>query len=313
MSRQLLGAGATIFTFLSMHSLAAADCDLGLKLQDYEPNSVVVRKDDIDDTHLNFTLSQMYPIAHDGCIPSQSRQGDWWFVPYFSFTGEFAFYLFGDRNSSPVIGRRFNPKLFFRNWIGDGRQAHLDIGLTHESNGQSVNSEELYLQRVAEEVAHGQPAASANDYISRGWDFLDLTYKHQWEIINRDVSVYLNLNYYLDQGPLQGESEEVWAWETDNGEGKSRSEVDGISLLLKSSSIRLSEKFGMKVAFKYTTGYDNPFRHDSYRMEITTRLFDLPPFIIWASKGYNSSLTNYYRDVATMGVGFEFRNFLSDL
>lgn len=292
---------------------SAPPCGIGLKLQDYEPNSVVVRKDDIDDTHLNFTLSQMYPIGHDGCVKVESEQGNWPLVPYFAFTGEFAFYLFGDRNSAPVIGRRFKPKIFFRNWLGDGRHGYVDLGLTHESNGQSVNSETLYRSRINDLVALGEKEASANDYISRGWDFVDLTAKQQWFLGEGDISVYLNLNYYLDEGPLQGTPEEVWPWELDGGEGKQRSQVDGISLLLKGSSIRVHKNFGFKAALKYTTGYDNPFDYSTYRLEFTTKVFNLPPLLIWVSQGYNSSLTNYYRDVTTVGVGFEFRNFLSDI
>jgi len=292
---------------------AQPGCEAGLKLQDYEPNSVVVRNDAIDETHLNFTLSQMYPIAHDGCIPEESRQGHWPVAPYFAFTGEFAFYLFDNRNSAPVIGRRFKPKLFFRNWLGDGKQAHVDFGLTHESNGQSVNSERLYQQRLEEIKEQGDRDEYVNDYISRGWDFLDVTYKQRWQLDGRNISVYLNMNYYLENGPLQGEPEEYWPWEHDEGAGKSRKQVDGLSLLLKSSSIRVNDRFGAKVALKFNTGYDDPFRYNSYRLEFTTKFYELPPLLIWYSNGYNSSLSNYYRDVETFGIGFEFRNFLSDL
>lgn len=292
---------------------AQPGCEAGLKLQDYEPNSVVIRRDAIDETHLNFTLSQMYPIAHDGCIPEQSEQGRWPLVPYFAFTGEFAFYLFDNRNSAPVIGRRFKPKLFFRNWLGDGRQAHIDIGLTHESNGQSINSENLYQRRIEEIEELGERQGFANDYISRGWDSIDINYKQRWQLDGRNVSVYFNVNYYLEQGPLQGEPEEYWPWENDDGEGKARKTVDGLSLLLKSSSIRVNDRFGAKIALKYTTGYDDPFRYNTYRLELTTKFYDFPPVLIWYSNGYNSSLSNYYRDVETFGIGFEFRNFLSDL
>ena len=49
---------------ISFSSVATDDpgCDAKIKLQDYGPNTVSVRKDDYDAPNIDFTLSQMIPV-----------------------------------------------------------------------------------------------------------------------------------------------------------------------------------------------------------------------------------------------------------
>jgi len=75
-------------------------CEVNIKLQDYEANTVGIVKDDNDEQNIDFKLSQMVPIFHDGCNGVLQPDG-WFFRPYFAFTGRFGFYALGGRDSKP--------------------------------------------------------------------------------------------------------------------------------------------------------------------------------------------------------------------
>ena len=291
------------------HSEPSKECTSGLKLQDYEPNTIVFRKDDNDERNIDIKLSQMYPLFHNGCEYSDLSDLSWPFKPYFALTAQFGFYALGERESSPVIGKRFNPKLFFRHFLGDeGEHGYIDIGIAHESNGQSIQDETSFLAKQREYIDRGERAEFANDHISRGWDYLDLTLKLINEKSNYKTSqVYLMLKYFLEDGPFQGEPEEVYSWETDDP--KSRSEVDGISLMWKSTKITDIFNSELKFSFLYTTGYENIIKNNTFKIEATFKHQKAPPIFVWYSDGYNADLTDYHKKVARYGIGFELVNF----
>jgi outer membrane phospholipase A len=308
----IFSSGVITLISLSCHASSGTDpasCNK-IRLRDYEPNIVAFRRDEHDEEHIDFTLSQMVPIFHDGCRGDSSEQSNWYFRPYFSFTGEFGFYALGNRDSRPVIGKRFNPKFFARHWYGS-IGSYVDVGYAHESNGQSINTEDAYLQKIAELEAKGERREFADDYLSRGWDYINVIVKHDKE--NDDYfasSVYLQLKYFLEDSPLQGEPEEFYSWETN--EGKKRRTVDGVSVMVKSSTINTFKKTGLKLALTYTTGYEDTFENNTVKLEATYRYKEWPPILLWVSEGYNSNLTDYYKKITTVGVGFELRNFLND-
>lgn len=299
---------------ISFPSVASNDpgCDAKIKLQDYGPNTVSFRKDDHDAPNIDFTLSQMIPVFHDGCKGDRSEQ-KWIIRPYFSFTGRFGFYAIEGRDSRPVIGKQFNPKFFVRHWMGErGQSGYIDIGYAHESNGQSINNEQAYLLKRDEFIQKNERASFANDYLSRGWDYANIIFKRELSDDPFYISdVYVELKYFLEDGWLQGEPEEFYTWETSNGKG--RDEVDGIDILLKFSTINDFKDNGIKLAMLYTTGYKDTFDNNTVKVEATYKIENWPPIQIWASSGYNSDLTDYYRYVNSFGIGFELRNFLKDL
>lgn len=286
-------------------------CNAGLKLQDYEPNTVALRNDSNDDENIDFKISQMFPVLHNGCSGELSSKPDWYAHPFISFTGEFGFYALGNRDSSPVIGKRFNPKIFLRKWIQDG-DGYFDLGYAHESNGQSINTESAYLQKRQEVLARGERVEFANDYLSRGWDYIDFISKTRVadDIVFKKNHIYVNLKYYLSDGVFQGAPEEFYTWETNNG--KARKEVDGITVMFKTSNITKNKKSGVKALLKYTTGYESTFDYNTVRLELTYKIKDFPPIIVWGAKGYNTDLADYYKDLTTFGIGLELRNFLDD-
>ena len=293
--------------------LAAGERRRSAGLTSYEPNRIGWRFDDDDvaEGYLDATVSLKYPFLHDGYFSNKKFDGGL----YFAFTGRFSQYI-ESRDSSPVISKRFNPKLFWRYWLGDDSR-YIDLGLAHESNGQNINSEAAYLRAREDFILEGQNPDFARDYISRGWDYLSFDWKHAFEFSHGNLDTYLNLKYFLDDGPFQGEPEEYNDWE---GYGvQRRKEYDGVGLLAKYEFGRsfclggeaardadgwVPDVCLKKVAWEYTTGYDGLFDNDTNRLEFTVDLWSFP-VMFWGQTGYNSDLVDYYREVDSWGITLE--------
>ena len=311
--------GVIVFLFLFSANAIAQKIDKeDILLRSYESNTLGYTIDDNDVAYLDFKLSLKYPILH-GVI-------DWANVyvkvlpkPYFAFTGRFGQYL-GTRDSSPVIGKRFNPKLFFRYtyWESDS----VDFAFAHESNGQKINTESVFRDFQNDQVDQGEKASFANDYISRGWDYLQVVFENRYhQKSTHQFTSYVDLKYFLNNSLLQGKPEEYNSWESSLA-GKSRSQVDGIAILLK---YKLNKRFnipslfnepiplnGIKFALMMTTGYKDIFTYNTYRVEATPIFWDLP-IMLWLSTGYNSDLVDYYKDVTSFGIAFELETFIEDV
>jgi hypothetical protein len=124
---------------------------------------------------------------------------------YAAFTGRFGQYI-GTRDSSPVVGKRFNPKLFYRLWTDRDHEEYLDFTfLGHESNGQSIDSPAEYQAAL---ISAEKPEV-VDDQISRGWDYLELFWKKVLKQVKdqRTLSSYVSLKHFLPDGPMQ-EAEE---------------------------------------------------------------------------------------------------------
>lgn len=294
-----------------------------LKLQSYEPNTIGPTHDDNDVAYMDFKISLMYPMFHDG-TPEDVWSSRWVPMPYFAFTGRFGQYI-NTRDSSPVVSKRFNPKLFGRYWL-DKTGSYLDFGYAHESNGQRINTEALYLDLRDQYATNNENPDFANDSISRGWDYWDLTWKHVLKydeeqrpenIKNRVTSFYFNLKNFSSNGALQGRPEEYNTWEL-GPPGLPRAHYDGLSLLLKHAvdyvDVDGDRGFysGYKIAMQYTTGYKDSFENNSLRLEATFKLYDIP-LMFWYAKGYNSDLIDYYRNVESYGIAVELRSFIDEI
>jgi len=273
-----------------------------IKLSSYEPNSLGWSYDDNDVAkgYMDFKVSLKYPLFNSG----QYSERAYILNPFITFSGRFSQYI-GSIDSSPVIAKRFNPQILFRHWLGSDNH-YIDLGYAHESNGQSIGSEQAYLQLREDYAASGQNPDFAKNYISRGWDYLALDWKYSHRRYNNRLALYVNAKHFLTNGLLQTDIEEYNEWENDPA-GKPRDEVDGLSSLLRyrwedHTVLRLS-----KLALIYTTGIHSPFKHHTARMEAT---FDLGvPLMLWFSHGYNSDLVDYYRQVSSAGVALELKTF----
>lgn len=304
-SRWLLAAG------MGTHAVAGSaanatevvvDRDDTTTLRTHEPTLLGWTYDDSGDGYMDFTLSAKFPLFPNwirNCISENTSLN-------FAFTGRFGQYF--NRESSPVIGKRFNPELFFH--VNLGRSAYIDLGYAHESNGQQINSLASYQQA---QLTLERPEY-ADDYISRGWDYVRFTLRSPPYPGFRDrnrLQAYFTAKYFLEDGVLQGPPEEYNAWEN-NPEGKPRNEVDGLSVLLKyvhdSANDDKRVFSDWKLALVYTTGYREIFRYNSVRFEVGIKFFQLP-VIFWASRGYNSDLVRYYKDVHAAGFAVEIGTF----
>ena len=155
-----------------------------------QPNRLGCTRDSYDrGCFMDFVLSVRYPLFY------KALQGGHKFdmLPFFSFTGRMGQYIGSVRHSSPVVTKQFNPSLYFRFYtansanhelgMADSKQDYYDVGYAHESNGQYVDSVAVFNTTAA---SVGSPE-NAQDYISRGWDYL--TYKRHlhFEAVGRNA------------------------------------------------------------------------------------------------------------------------------
>lgn len=240
--------------------------------------------------------------------------------PFFAMTTRFGFY-WGSRPGSPVIGKSYNPELFFRimgpnetiikgpDGIHYEYRQFFNVGYAHESNGQLIHTQAQYEQQLL-----GSPGASYTDnFIHRGWDYLDFVWKRTWETTN--ITSYFEGKYFLPTGLLQGQEDEYHSWE-DNPEGKPRKAVDGIEETVDWPSTNahfVAEcSHGIwcrpNLTLKYLTGYQDPFRYNTLRGEFGFQLSTLP-LALWVQHGYMSNLANYYKNVTSVGIEVRFESF----
>jgi hypothetical protein len=274
-----------------------------------EPNIMGVSRDSYEGVgYMDFTLSLRYPLLYDTL-----EQGNKFnMLPFFSFTGRGAQYIL-TRHSAPVVAKRFNPKLFLRFytltepgehlWADDARLDYFDVGYGHESNGQYVDSPALF----ASQSASVGGDANARDYISRGWDYLG--YRHHLYLESFGLyTIDAEVRYFLDHGLLQRSIEEYYAWEGPHNITRI-SQVDGLRLRL---NFEFRRDWFKGASVLLMTGYRNFGRWNTVRAELGfTPLSDFlgVPIMFWAQDGYNSSVTQYYRQCWSAGVAVVFETF----
>jgi len=198
---------------------------LFLQLRSYETNKfgwTDVHSQEYNESYLDFLISIQCQIV--------GRLYENILVPdlNLSFSGQFAQHI--DRNSRPVIGRRYNPKLFLR-FGSDTSVFSANIGYAHESNGQSLSDSAKYSELMSDNSQKSN-AASVEETISRGWDYIDIIAIRNFE----NAKLSFNARYYLDGGLLQNRAENRNSWEI-YGKNISRKYIDDaiIELELKNS------------------------------------------------------------------------------
>lgn len=297
----------------------------GEMVEVYEPSTIGYTKDSDDVPFMDFTVSLKYQFLRKWMRNLSSLNNE---RLYFAFTGRFGMYL-GDRHSSPVIGKSFNPKLIWRHITDDAdndfhplntgvrkeRQlirGYLDFAYAHESNGQSIDSAAQFATAQAE----AEKPEYAYDNISRGWDYLEVVWKKTLfsKSANR-LSSYLDVKYFLPKGLLQGKAEEYRDWENDP-EGKPRKQVNGISGLIEYENLWHVPKSyenrpalaNPNLSLRYETGYQKPFKYSTVRLEVGVELLEFP-VTLWVQRGYNSDLALYYKKVTSYGLELKMGGF----
>ena len=293
---------------------------LGAPMQPYEPNVFGYTRATDDVGFIDFTLSVKYPLLpqlSDRVWGQQNRV-------FVAFTGRFAFY-YNTRDSSPAVVKRLNPKLFFEHVFADERsppevtysgsvtparaqepRTAATFAYGHESNGQSVHTEAGYAQALASE----KDPRFAIDYVSRGWDYLELNGRHVLsESTNHRWTVNGSLKDFLANGIFQGRPEEVNVWEKTT-QGKPRKQVDGVMVRSKYETVRKDSTLigDSEFSVAYTTGYQDFGRYSTVRFEAGVQALEIP-VVVWCSKGYMSDLSRYYRLITSCGVGIAISGF----
>lgn len=315
-------------------------------LQSYEANKIGFTSDSNDVGFMDFTVSLQYPIIFSlnnaiaaknnikcgdndsgifsmiknetiNCQNASGNDADTADlltkfirpVPYLAFTGRFGQYI-ETRKSSPVIGKRFNPKLILRFFTsgtaGEPLTDYLDLAYGHESNGQKIDSAASYQDMRDDFSREEENPEFARDYISRGWDYLELTLnknrRDKYFENTEEYQLSLSLKYFLYHGLLQGDAEEYNWWENDDTD-KHRKEFDGITVNIK-RDINLfptnDTYVPCRLSLLYTTGYKGAFSNNTIRGEILIKPLSIP-VSFWISEGYNSDLVDYYLRVKSVG------------
>ena len=258
---------------------------------------------------IDFVVSLRYPLFYDALWQGHKSN----MLPFFSFTGRLAQYSGTVRHSSPVVTKQFNPELFFRFYTSDtegevlgasdSKQDYYDVGYAHESNGQYVDSLALFDSTAASVGG----ADFAQDYISRGWDYLGYARHLHFHVLGTN-SLDVELRYFLPYGFLQKGSEEYFPWEAPR-EITRISQVDGIRLQVNRD---LNWNWFKGANLFFTTGYRDFMRWNTFRAELgftpLSNLLGLP-IVLWGQSGYNSSVTQYYRNAWSVGIAAEFQTY----
>jgi hypothetical protein len=300
-------------------------------LQSYEANRIGFTFVGNDAVFMDFTVSLQYPfISKESMMATKAnyRKDNYFYKrflaeyllpqPVLAFTGRFGQYV--TRPSSPIIGKRFNPKLFLRFFTSDPGDSYLDIGFAHESNGQRIDSASSY-QALRDEFASGEDGdpAFADNYVSRGWDYWEVVlfknFNGKADNSGNGWATRVSLKYFLGYGPFQEEAEEYNSWEIDNP-GLQRRQVDGITVSLHyKRSIKHMFKLAGALpigagggAIIYTTGYKSAFAHNTLAVEYLFRLGPIP-LLLWLGEGYNSDLGDYARRVRQGGICLDLATF----
>jgi len=289
--------------------------------QSYEPTTAGYTKNSNDVPFMDVNFSVKYRLLPVEVTGHNNRA-------FLALTTRFGFY-WGTRENSPVIGKDYNPKLFWR-FLPDGDQlaassqegvAHenleveyadyFDAGYAHESNGQLIHTQAEY---IATQKAL-QQAQYVNDNVHRGWDYFEGVWKTTlWPRSGNPLLSRLDLKFFVPKGLLQGDEDQYHPWEN-NPQGKPRDEVDGISELVRFQLYEIGARIDdtrpfsrPDITLSYTTGYHNPFQYSTVRAELGFQFYVLP-LALWAQSGYMSDLAMYYEKVNSYGLEIRIRTF----
>ena len=260
--------------------------DLFKKLRSNEPNYFVLAKDNHDDWHLEFNLSIQYPLH------SFNDQNDLLLI----YNGTYDFY-FGTRSSSPVISRRQNPGLAMHHDFdtSDQQSAQLRVGWYHESNGQIIETKEEYDNREF-----------AQDYVSRGWDYLGLNYYfYLW-----GTKQELDLRLFCDcqaVGLDDGREDDVFWASVD--EQPNINDYDGIRWKLDFGELRFGSNRFVKPRLEFKMGNRelNSLENFSTKLTLYELFYPKSPFTVFYFNGYGKEIASYNDRNSYIGFGFELR------
>ena len=257
-----------------------------------------------DDLHIEFYLSVKYPVGLD-CVDSPWLPKRFLFV----YNGLYDFYLFpgGRYESSPVISRRQNPGGVLEWDLSEKQQAR--VGYYHESNGQTIDrmdgpkGYDVQLQQGGEEYALTQ--------VSRGWDYVNLMYRHTNVPIGRySLTGQVEWRFFLPwQGFGASEMEDSIFWEQDSRD-VGIEDYDGLRFMCErrfsrsaNAVLRVLGKGALRLELKTSISSMNALGNIGGKASLTFRDF----VNLFYFRGYGKEPATYHRRTEYVGIGVQLR------
>ncbi len=218
-----------------------------------------------------------------------------------SYTGEFDFYM-GSRPSDPVVNRISNPALHVR-WAASDFDFmktalptdHFDLGLEHESDGQTIEV------TSAREVESAQRAYSGHDrpyfdQVSRGSNFFSFAAVLSEQATGWPVAIHARARAYLGQNTAV-------TWGPLAGSGVRLSDYDRLC-------VRIGKQVGSmgSIEVRWTVG-DSGFKTDSFGLGWQGPRHWPLPLYVRVNHGPLNTLSNYTQRQDSVGIGLRFAAF----
>lgn len=267
-------------------------------LRGYEPTYLVYAFD--DEAHVEFKVSIKYPLLEStigwfGKMIGGSNQ------VYFSYTGIYDFFVFSDekvRASAPVISRLQSPGLFLTNtrpvFEGGGLET-VSLGWFHESNGQQIQDNATFVNTL-----------HAEDYVSRGWDYLGLDMqfrqKDPW-FMDGDVTYLLRMRAYCSCqgfGLIAGKEDDIRIFG-----GTEKAEINDFDGFRFGIDNYANKRLQYGLSLRTGTSSTEALKHISYQVEVAYRVSNVPIKLFYFN-GYGKDISTYHIKDSYIGLGFEF-------
>lgn len=245
-----------------------------------------------DESHEEFYISIKNPLFSRS-LAWMDRYFSGKKIIYFAYNGKFDFFL-NSRFSAPVISRGQNPGLFFENEY-EGRDGFsiksLRLGWYHESNGQHIETQETFL--ITE---------NAEDFVSRGWDYLGLDFKFSNNRENA-FDLYLRGRVFCDCqgfGLIEGKEDQIF-WKTVTEQPDVR-DFNGLSTIFNYAYADYIRVFSI---FRFGTARLEALENISYKVGATLGSYFDIPLTVFYFKGYGKEIAFYHEKGEYWGLGLE--------
>lgn len=300
----------------SNSQLAKNDCNSRLKDDDleyknvrfrpYQPNNAVWQYTEKDEHSARVNYSFRYLITKPEEFDSKF---DDHFGVYFSYTGQFDFYMF-TRPSSPVVNRISNPAFHVR-WSDNKMMGldWLDVAIEHKSNGQLVSAN----APVAPNSTQNKAAAEFNagnhayiDSISRSTNYFSLEGHTTYTSEN-----CITTNFYLKLFAHRFYEESDVYWGRYAGRNVSFSDFERVRFVVQGEFGKSSSDKSLQNEYfvEWTVG-DKGLATDSVniRLKYPVRLASMGtlPLMLQMHFGPMNQLSNYTESQRSIGLGLAF-------
>ncbi|MEW8026632.1 MAG: hypothetical protein AB2792_14625 [Candidatus Thiodiazotropha sp.] len=311
------------------------------RFSSYKPNYAIRQSTDDDDSSFEVRYSLRYNFLRPHCMPIKKPKNKNEYIPeldclrayeerigdiFFTFTGEFDFYL-GTRGSSPVINRLSNPAFNFRKHFEETLSYKsftiewVNLSIEHRSNGQSTNADEMITDPASSDFgrfrAQIELEAGNHEYfdsISRSANYIAVESKINFGKDHSDnvlcdttfkcINTWVSAKLYLSD-----ESDVFWGDQADKG--VDIEDYDRIKIIVSDTfNTNISSFPTSEIGFEWTIG-DEFLETDSLDFYIVlpwvpNNNFRLPLYLR-AHYGPMSTLSDYTKDQNSIGIGLVFK------